>query len=350
MVTVNILLLTAVGLVSQSGSISGTVVNKTHTAPAACRTSVVLRLWSHGQFVPFRETAADAKGTFRFDGLPTDEFLYLPGANWEGVHYPGPRLLLTRYQRQATVVLPVYDAVAASNPLVVRKHEIAICPEPGAIKVTEAMLLDNPSRTTYVGQSTTKDSPPVTLQLHIPADFDRATFNEEFFGRRFTVVDNKVVTGIPWPPGQRELKFTYVLRNAQSHRVWLRPLDLPCAKVRLRVCNATGEEVACNLPRVARDQGSDATFESEEDGLAAGDLIRVELGHLRVSWMSRARWLTILVLAGLIAGASLIIRRGRCLTPTEQTCADSRSRPPASLAQRPQPECRNRLYQAAKRQ
>lgn len=331
MIAANFLLLTGLalpGLLSQSdGSVSGTVVNRSDAKAAACRTSVVLRVLAEGQFVPFRETVTDAKGTFRFDNLPVGtKSPYLPGANWGDVHYPGPRVLLTPQQPHAAVELSVCDAVAKPNPLVIRQYEILISPEPGALKVTESMLVDNPSSTCYVGESPTTDAPPVTLQLHIPPDFDRATFNEEFFGRRFAVVDGKVVTGIPWPPGRRELKFTYVLRNTQSYRSWQRPLDLPCSKALIRVHDAKADEVACDLPRLCRDGETDVAFESGEEGLAAGHVLCVELGHLPVSWMSHARWLAILVLAGLIVAASWVVLRRRSQARFGNTRADSTCR------------------------
>ena len=51
--------------------------------------------------------------------------------------------------------------------------------------------------------------------------------------------------------GRREVKFTYVIRNGQNCRSWLRPLDLPCAKVRVRVHGVQARDIACDLPRTA---------------------------------------------------------------------------------------------------
>jgi hypothetical protein len=44
-------------------------------------------------------TQSDDEGRFAFAGLPLDEdLIYLPGANLDGIHYPGPRLRLNRRQ------------------------------------------------------------------------------------------------------------------------------------------------------------------------------------------------------------------------------------------------------------
>ena len=103
------------------------------------------------------------------------------------------------------------------------------------LRVTESMLIDNPGTACYVGQAAGEDAAPVTLQLAIPANFAQVTFAGEFFGRRFSLTGGKLVTGVPWPPGQRELRFSYVLANAERHRVWQRPLDLPSSGVRVSV-------------------------------------------------------------------------------------------------------------------
>ena len=88
------------------------------------------------------------------------------------------------------------------------------------VTVTESMSIDNPSSLCYVGKSPVSGAEPVTLQLAIPADFERTTFHKEFFGRQFSIVDGKLVTGVPWPPGRRELAFTYVLACDEGGYVW----------------------------------------------------------------------------------------------------------------------------------
>ena len=59
--------------------------------------------------------------------LPIDgQQVYLPGANRDGVHYPGPSVRLSSLRRRAEVTLAVYDALAFPNPLVVRRHTIVL--------------------------------------------------------------------------------------------------------------------------------------------------------------------------------------------------------------------------------
>ena len=135
-------------------------------------------------------------------------------------------------------------------------------------------------------------------------------------GDRLTVHDsiaepNPLV--IPWTPGERELEFTYVLRNTEDHRVWHRPLDLPCSNVCVRVRTTKPEEITCNLPRtdVRRDGNlTELVFQSSGNGLPAGHVLQVELGQLPVAWMIYGRWLALAALVLLIAAASVVrIRR-----------------------------------------
>ena len=64
---------------------------------------------------------------------------------------------------------------------------------------------------------------------------------------------------------RRELKYTYVLRNAEVDRHWERPLDLPCSRVQLRVCPAKPDQVACDLPSLPAVHPGELVFESNAE-------------------------------------------------------------------------------------
>ena len=235
-----------------NGVVRGVVLHAGDQKPVA-GAEAGLRVRLEGRFVLIAETTTDAQGRFTFRQLPVGEdFEYLPGANRDGVHYPGPRVHLTRGHPAADVRLTVCDAVRSPSPLVARRHEILICPEPGLVKVSETILIDNPSPSSFVGQAADGMSQPITLRLSIPSDFQRTTFDQEFFGRHFSLVDGKLVTSIPWTPGPRELKFTYVLANPKSRFHWDRPLDLPCSDLTLIIRTARPDEVflqpGCKTP------------------------------------------------------------------------------------------------------
>jgi len=72
-----------------NGYVGGIVVNAADGQPVA-GAEVVLRRKLDDQFAPVAETTTDAKGKFLFQHLSTAGTIYLPGANWGGVHYPVP--------------------------------------------------------------------------------------------------------------------------------------------------------------------------------------------------------------------------------------------------------------------
>lgn len=293
----------------EAGSIGGVVVNATQDEAPVSGAAVVLRVELDGQLVVAAETTSDEHGRFLFDDLPADEeYVYLPGANRAGVHYPGPRLRLNRRRRDTTVTLRVHDTVTQPNPLIVRQHDIVIRPEQGALRVTETLLIENPSTSTYVGQPAKTNGRAATLSLSIPVDFVRTTFHKEFFGRRFTLIDDKLVTDVPWTPGTQQLMFTYVLPNANRHRVWKRPLDLPTSNFRITIVNDNPDEVTCNVEPASSEQAGEVVFASKAT-LNSGHVIRLELGRLPVPFMVYARWAALIVVVGLIASTSFVLRR-----------------------------------------
>ena len=290
----------AAGPIGGPGVIEGAVVRAPDQTPVA-GAEVILRARFDGQFVPLAETTSDSQGHFRFEHLAVDGTReYLPGANRDGIHYPGPHVWLSSLRPRSEVQVAVHDAVAFPNPLVVRRHEITLSPKAGALDVTESMLIDNPRSACYVGRSAGGDGEPVTLQLAIPGSFERVTFASEFFGRRFAVRGGKLVTGVPWPPGQREVKFSYVLPMTQRHGIWQRFLDLPSEHVRVSVRGIDLNETTCSLSSAPRADDGAIAFETGEQALPAGYPLRVELGHLPISVMSYGPGIALAVLAGLV--------------------------------------------------
>jgi hypothetical protein len=298
---------------SDPGVIRGVVVNASRNGTICPQTEVMLRVQIDGQFVPVASTTTDDLGGFKFADLPVgSQFLYLPGANYQDVHYPGQRVRLSGARPQAYQRLEVCDAVSSPNPLIIARQEILIEPQAGMLRVTESLRIKNASSTTYVGRAAREGHQPITLQLAIPPDFERTTFHKEFYGRNFEVVDNGVATTIPWTPGKRELKFTYTLPNEARHRVWQRPLDLPCEELVLRVRHDKPDEIACSLEAIPATAAGETAFAARGTTLPAGHVIRVELGRLPVPWTRYARWTALALLAGGLGASGLwMMRSGR---------------------------------------
>ncbi len=293
-----------------AGTIQGAVVNGTHDNQPLADVEVVLRAGADGELVAVAETKTDRYGNFEFRQMPLEPTLvYLPGANRDGVHYPGRRVRLDPNDRVAHVSIVAFDAVSTPCPLVAKRHDVDVTVEEQVLKVTESLLLSNPSRTTYVGQSM-GNGPPVTFWLSIPKNFDRVTFDKEFYGRRFFVVDHRPITEMPWLPGEQELRFTYRVPLVESAGQFRRTLDVPSSNVRVRVHGAAKRLVSCNLaasPDVADGQ---LEFAAAGGPLARDFAIELQIASLPFPWMQYARWGSIIALA-VLAGATVAIPRLR---------------------------------------
>src|SRR5688572_9993469 len=116
--------LTSVLTQNESRQIAGVVVNGSLDQTPSARAEVVLRAGQNGEFIAVAKTVTDAHGQFLFDDLPADpEIVYIPGANRQGIHYPGPRMRLQPGAKAPPVKLTTYDAVTSPSPLVAERHE-----------------------------------------------------------------------------------------------------------------------------------------------------------------------------------------------------------------------------------
>lgn len=287
------------------GTVQGVVVDGTKEGEPLEGVDVILRAGTDGELVPVAETKTDRYGKFVFEQVPPDPMIvYMPGANREGVHYPGQRVRLDENNRVAHVTIVSFTAITTENPLVAEQHEFDIAVDGQTLTITETLLLSNPTRATYVGR-TMGNGPPVTFWLSIPKNFDRVTFDKEFFGRRFLVVDHRPVTDIPWLPGKQQLRFTYHIPLAESEGRFRRPLDVPSSDVRVRVRGASLGEVSCNLPHV-HSADHKVAFASGNGSLPEFFTLELEIGALPFPWMQYARWLALIALVALIATTFVI--------------------------------------------
>lgn len=294
------------------GAIAGMVVNGSSGDQPAPQVEVALRAKTDGPWAVVAETKSNERGIFYFEKLPLgSQVQYQVGANLDGVHYPGPVVRLTVARPRETVKLTVYNAQSRPNPLVASRFEITLTPGPGTLQVSEKLLIVNRGKSTYVGEPLPGSAEPVTLQLAVPPQFERTTFSTEFFGSRFGMTGGKLTTSVPWPPGQRELAYSYTLRYPDWNGRWERPLDVPCSHVRITLRTAQPDEISGNLPRAPGGAAGEVSFESAGQDLPAGHVLWVTIGHAAAPWMRTGRIVAAAALALLIAGAGFIVLRRR---------------------------------------
>jgi hypothetical protein len=331
------------------GRIGGRVVDAARGGAPAAGAEVYLQVKLEDRFEVIGHAAADPEGRFLFEGLPLDpDLVYLPGASRDGVVYPGPRVRVSPERPEVGVVLEVTGSTGGPSPLVLRRFEAVLTREPGALRVAETLDIENPTPVTYVG-GTARDaegaSAPATLRLHIPPEFERITFAEEFYGRQFAIREEQPETSLPWTPGRRVLRYVYVVPDDGSLRAWSRALDLPCDHTTLTV---VGAEAISNLGEGTRTADGARHFTSSAGTLPAGHALRVALERPATAPGFDPRLLTLAALAAAIAGTIVAIARSRRPTPTPAPgVAPAPARPHATAATRPRgttgaPRCSDR--------
>jgi hypothetical protein len=289
-----------------TGTIQGVVVNGSRSGEPMADTEVHLRAGMDGIFEPVDKTNTDAFGKFSFQDIPLNSrFVFLPGANHQGVHYPGQRMRFDAGNNVAQVKIVAYDAVMSVSPLTAERHDINIDVGERFLEITETLVVSNRSRATYVGQSKDEEA-PVTLCLSVPRNFDRVTFDSEFYGRRFRIVDHQLVTDMPWPPGERTLKFRYRVPLEGSSGQFRRTLDMPSSNVRVQA-QTQDQQVSCNLSPAAV-VGGRMIFAMNDKQLPSSYIINVQIGDLPIPWMLYARRGSLLALIALVTGTQLVRR------------------------------------------
>jgi hypothetical protein len=309
-----------------AGAIQGVVVDGTHGGDPLEGIDVLLRAGQDGNLIVVATTKTDRYGKFVFEEVPPDpELVYVAGANRDGVHYPAQRVRINPVAKVAHVRIVAYEATAGASPLVAARHDIEVCRQRQALQVAETILVRNPTLRTYVGRAAA-DGSLTTLQLAIPQSYERVTFAKEFYGRRFKIVDGGVVTDLPWPPGERKLKFIYHVPIGEGHGVFERPIDLPCPDVRLIMRGEHSEEVSCNLPRAEGPNHGLAVFESVK-ALPAGYHVTLSLGKLPIPWADYARWGTLVALGALVVLTVLLPRLRSVRRNSGDGCHTHRGKP-----------------------
>ena len=205
--------------------------------------------------------------------------------------------------------IAVYGTVAEPSPLIAPSHEIEVRARERALVVTERIVVANRSLRSYIGPESNGEAPSVTLRLSVPPEFEKVTFDKEFFGRQFQLQDQRLETQIPWPPGNRELRFTYWLPR-EAGRLLRRPLDLPTERVRVTVVGELCDEATCNLSWTAIPRNGGLAFESDGRTLPRGHVIELRL-QMPAPWTEYARWAARGVLALLVLGTSAALLRRR---------------------------------------
>ncbi len=220
------------------------VVRRAETgAPVAGAEVALYALTAEG--VPgLRRTQSDAEGRFAFDRVASDPAIgWLVGARFEGVAFPGGRVVFAPGESVAEVEVRVDEPTRDPGAVRVSEHSLRLVRQPGGLRAIETLVLLNSGVHTYYVPAEARATARAALASTLPA---RATGFEMPLG---VVPEGLVRRGNelrwygPVLPGTQELSFSYVLApepmaGADAPERYAFALDVPERTERLAILAA----------------------------------------------------------------------------------------------------------------
>jgi hypothetical protein len=159
--------------------------------------------------------------------------------------------------------------------------------------------------------------------LSLPPGFDKITFDKEFNGRNFLLHDGELLSDLPWPPGDREIRYRYRLPAEHGARAVRRVLDLPTQQAVVVIRGKPQADVTCSLAATAAEQGGTLVYASNGGEFSAGDAIEMQIGALPITFDAYARWGAAALLGALVVAAAVMAFRRRSTPAADQEPDDS---------------------------
>jgi hypothetical protein len=202
--------LTALAQEPADGVINGQVVNGTEGGGSVAGIEITLITYVDEVVEETRTTETDEEGAFRFDNVAT-EHEYLVSANYMEVDYYYP-VIFEPGETVAFVEVGVCDATTSDEAIRVGMSHIIVGVEEEGIQVTEVFWLVNDGDRTYVG---TEGAEGVLVFTLPEGALSFGAPPELMLDYQF-ITDNKVTYLVPFPPGERQLLFSYMLAKPGS--------------------------------------------------------------------------------------------------------------------------------------
>jgi hypothetical protein len=161
---------------AETGTIEGRVVNATTGRPQG-GVAVTLTGGRRGELT--RDTTTDARGRYRFAGLPAgEERFYALDARYEGGLFAGRAVALPSDTAQPPVIdgtLRVWETTTDPGAILIRRDDLFVVPgEAGGVGVIESVTVANTSERAYIGRGGGRDggsgAPPPSVAFSLPAD------------------------------------------------------------------------------------------------------------------------------------------------------------------------------------
>lgn len=222
------------------GVINGQVVNGTESGSSVAEVEVTLITYIDDVMAGTRTAKTDEKGEFQFDNVVI-EHEYLVSAKYMEVYYYYP-VIFEPGETTAYVEVGVCDTTNSDEAIRVGLTHIIATVEEESVQVTEFLWLVNDGDRTYVGTDG-------VLAFTLPEGALSFEAPQELMLDYQFLKGNKVTYLVPFPPGERQLIFSYLLEKPDSTE-FIIPLevDYPTDSLELLV---EGENVEVTVAQLA---------------------------------------------------------------------------------------------------
>ena len=265
-----------------NGVIDGQLILQTKNGDSLGELDVTLIFFTDEMVRETRITKTDAQGKFEFTGLDTDTE-YMVSAHYDGIDYYYP-VVFSDGETRIPIEVSVCDTTTNDDKIRVILAHVIIYVAEESISVTEVFLLVNDDDRTYVGaEKAAAGGKQGSLVFTLPkgaADFDAPP---ELMQDYMFLDNNKVADTLPFPPGERQLVYSYKLAKEVSSDFTLNlAIDYPTDRIEVMV-KGTDTEIASTQLRPAEPVDSDTGerfMHFSGENLLRGDTVDITISSL----------------------------------------------------------------------
>ncbi|MCK4862931.1 MAG: hypothetical protein KAS25_01485 [Dehalococcoidales bacterium] len=256
------------------GTINGQVINGTEGGGSVGGVEISLITYINGQLSDTRTAVSDSEGKFQFDSINM-EHTYLVSARYMDVDYYYP-VAFEPGETTAYVEVGVCDTTASDEKIRVGLTRKIVNIEEESLLVTEVYWLVNDGDRTYVGTDG-------VLLFQLPQGAYCFEAPEELMIDYRLLDDNRVTHLVSFPPGERQLFYSYRLARTDSNELGIAlVINYPTDVLELMV-EGEGVEVAVSrlapAEPVVTDTGERYIY-FQGQNLSRNEVINVRLSNL----------------------------------------------------------------------
>lgn len=287
------------------GVIDGRVVNGTEGGGSVAGVGVTLYMYGDSGVAGTRSMMTDEEGEFQFAEVPT-AYEYLVSAKYMAVDYYSS-LAFEAGETKVFVEVPVCDATTSDEAVKTALGHTIIRVEEEGFEVTEVLWLVNEGDRTFVGN----DGVLVFTLPEAATDFESTGELIEDF---LFMDGNKVTYAVPFPPGERQLLYSYRLPKS-GPRESVISLELAYHTYDLEVM-VGGDDIEVSTAQLAPAEPVE-TEDGEEyihlwgENLAGGTVVSLRISSETGGIAATSVMLWVLAGATVIAVAVWLTRQAR---------------------------------------